>query len=318
MQDKLQHSLSETSSTLDRIMAELLPSNLQVTTKVISLHSREEEEETTPAPEGEAKVIEAMRYSALAGGKRLRPFLTVESAKLFGVNPDAALMTAAAIEFVHTYSLVHDDLPAMDNDDFRRGKPSCHKQFGEAAAILAGDALLTYAFEVLSNPRVHADANVRCELIRSVARASGVRGMVGGQMMDLDAEHQHLSADEVIRLQRLKTGELFAVSCEAGAILGKAPDPMRARLQRYAHDMGLAFQITDDLLDVEGTRTETGKGVKKDAAAGKATLISVLGLERAREQANTLAAQAIDHLSAFDARADQLRALAQFVVTRKN
>jgi farnesyl diphosphate synthase len=318
MQDKLQHSLSETSSTLDRIMAELLPSNLQVITKVISLHSREEEEETSQVPEGEAKVIEAMRYSALAGGKRLRPFLTVESAKLFGVNPDAALMTAAAIEFVHTYSLVHDDLPAMDNDDFRRGKPSCHKQFGEAAAILAGDALLTYAFEVLSNPRVHADANVRCELIRSVARASGVRGMVGGQMMDLDAEHQHLSADEVIRLQRLKTGELFAVSCEAGAILGKAPDPMRARLQRYAHDMGLAFQITDDLLDVEGTRTETGKGVKKDAAAGKATLISVLGLERAREQANTLAAQAIDHLSAFDARADQLRALAQFVVTRKN
>ncbi len=318
MQDKLQHSLSETSSTLDRIMGELLPSNMQVTNRVISLHSREEEQDVGVAPEGEAKVIEAMRYSALAGGKRLRPFLTVESAKLFGVNPDAALLTAAAIEFVHTYSLVHDDLPAMDNDDFRRGKPSCHKQFGEAAAILAGDALLTYAFEVLANPRIHADANVRCELIRSVARASGVRGMVGGQMMDLDAEHQNLSADEVIRLQRLKTGELFAVSCEAGAILGKAAEPLRARLQRYAHDMGLAFQITDDLLDVEGTRTETGKGVKKDAAAGKATLISVLGVDRAREQATTLANQAIDHLSAFDHRAEQLRALASFVVTRKN
>ena len=314
----LQDSLSETSSMLDRVMAELLPSNLQVNTRVISLHSREEETNSSAAPEGEAKVVEAMRYSALAGGKRLRPFLTVESAKLFGVNPDAALLTAAAIEFVHTYSLVHDDLPAMDNDDFRRGKPSCHKQFGEAAAILAGDALLTYAFEVLSNPRVHADANVRCELIRSVARASGVRGMVGGQMMDLDAEHQNLSIDEVIRLQRLKTGELFAVSCEAGAILGKAPETMRARLQRYAHDMGLAFQITDDLLDVEGTRTETGKGVKKDAAAGKATLVSVLGLERAREQAQTLAEQAIDHLNTFDERADRLRALANFVVTRKN
>jgi farnesyl diphosphate synthase len=318
MPHNLQLSLSETSATLDRVMDELLPSNLQVANRVISLHSRQEEQDVGVAPEGEAKVIEAMRYSALAGGKRLRPFLTVESAKLFGVNPDSAILTAAAIEFVHTYSLVHDDLPAMDNDDFRRGKPSCHKQFGEAAAILAGDALLTYAFEVLANPRIHADANVRCELIRSVARASGVRGMVGGQMMDLDAEHQNLSADEVIRLQRLKTGELFAVSCEAGAILGKAAEPLRARLQRYAHDMGLAFQITDDLLDVEGTRTETGKGVKKDAAAGKATLISVLGVDRAREQATTLAAQAIDHLSAFDARADQLRTLANFVVTRKN
>ena len=314
----LQHALSETSATLDRVMGELLPTNLQVNTRVISLHSREEENDVGVSPEGEAKIIEAMRYSALAGGKRLRPFLTVESAKLFGVNPEAALLTAAAIEFVHTYSLVHDDLPAMDNDDFRRGKPSCHKQFGEAAAILAGDALLTFAFEVLSNPRVHPDANVRCELIRSVARASGVRGMVGGQMMDLDAEQQTLTADEVIRLQRLKTGELFAVSCEAGAILGKSPEPLRARLQRYAHDMGLAFQITDDLLDVEGTRTETGKGVRKDKAKGKATLISVLGIDRAREQATTLANQAIDHLSAFDGRADQLRALATFVVTRKN
>ena len=317
MQD-LQHALSETSSNLDRVMSELLPSNLLLTTRVISLHSREEENSAPPMPEGEGKVIEAMRYSALGAGKRLRPFLTVESSKLFGVHPDAALLTAAAIEFVHTYSLVHDDLPAMDNDDFRRGKPSCHKQFGEAAAILAGDALLTFAFEVLANPRVHPDANVRCELVRSVARASGVRGMVGGQMMDLDAERQELSIDEVIRLQRLKTGELFAVSCEAGAILGKAPEPLRARLQRYAHDMGLAFQITDDLLDVEGTRTETGKGVQKDKAKGKATLISVLGVDRAREQATTLANQAIEHLSAFDERADKLRKLATFVVTRKN
>lgn len=314
----LQNALSETSSALDRVMDELLPSNLKVGTRVISLHGGAEEGEAEDSAEGEGKVIDAMRYSALGGGKRLRPFLTVESAKLFGVNPAAAMMTAAAIEFVHTYSLVHDDLPAMDNDDFRRGKPSCHKQFGEAAAILAGDALLTFAFEVLANPRVHADPNVRCELIRSVARASGVRGMVGGQMMDLDAEQKELSIDEVIRLQRLKTGELFAVSCEAGAILGKSPEPLRARLQRYAHDMGLAFQITDDLLDVEGTRTETGKGVKKDAAKGKATLISVLGVERAREQASTLANQAIAHLSAFDERADRLRSLAQFVVTRKN
>lgn len=319
MSANLQKSLAEVSEKLDRVMDELLPSNLQMANKVISLHGHEEDSNSGPAEmRGETKVMEAMRYSALAGGKRLRPFLTVESAKLFGVNPDAAMLTAAAIEFVHTYSLVHDDLPAMDNDDFRRGKPSCHKQFGEAAAILAGDALLTYAFEVLSHPSVHADANVRCELIRSLARASGVRGMVGGQMMDLDAEHKTMEIDEVIRLQRLKTGELFAVSCEVGAILGKAPDAMRSRLSRYAHDMGLAFQITDDLLDVEGTRTATGKGVKKDAAKGKATLVSALGLERAREQANTLAKQAIEHLMPFDGRADSLRALASYVVTRKS
>ncbi len=319
MQNNLQRALAEVSEKLDGVMNELLPSPLQLHTKVISLHSREEEEEGEDASvSGEAKVMEAMRYSALGGGKRLRPFLTVESAKLFGVNPDAAMMTAAAIEFIHTYSLIHDDLPAMDDDDFRRGKPSCHKQFGEAAAILAGDALLTYAFEVMANPRVHPDAQVRCELIRSIARAAGVRGMVGGQMIDLDAEHKTLNADEVIRLQRLKTGELFAVSCEVGAILGKAPDAMRARLQRYAHDIGLAFQITDDLLDVEGTRTETGKGVKKDAAAGKATMVSVLGLERARDHAQTLAKQAIEHLGAFDHRAESLRALAQYVVSRRN
>lgn len=315
---QLQQALSDISDKLDRVMDDLLPQALPVANRVISLHSRQAEDDYAPESSGEAKVMAAMRYSALAGGKRLRPFLTVESAKLFGVAPDAAMMTAAAIEFVHTYSLIHDDLPAMDNDDFRRGKPSCHKEFGEAAAILAGDALLTYAFEVLSHPRVHADANVRCELIRCVARAAGVRGMVGGQMMDLDAEHKTMQADEVIRLQRLKTGEMFAVSCEVGAILGKAPDSHRARLQRFAHDMGLAFQITDDLLDVEGTRAETGKGVKKDRAAGKATLVSVLGLERAREQSKTLAEQAINHLSVFDNRAATLRALASYVISRKS
>lgn len=318
MSNNLQNALAETSEKLDAVMNDLLPSPLALSTKVISFNSREEETESAAPASGEAKVMEAMRYSALGGGKRLRPFLTMQTAKLFGVNPDAAIMTAAAIEFVHVYSLIHDDLPAMDNDDFRRGKPSNHKQFGEAAAILAGDALLTYAFEVLANPKVHADAAVRCELIRSVARAAGVRGMVGGQMMDLDAEHKTLSIEEVIRLQRLKTGEMFAVSCEAGAILGKAPEQLRARLQRYAHDIGLAFQITDDLLDVESTQTEAGKAVRKDKTQGKATLVSMLGIERAREQANTLAAQALDHLSAFDNRADALRELAKFVVTRKN
>lgn len=318
MSNNLQNALADTSEKLDAVMNDLLPSPLALSTKVISFNSREEETESAAPASGEAKVMEAMRYSALGGGKRLRPFLTVQTAKLFGVNPDAAIMTAAAIEFVHVYSLIHDDLPAMDNDDFRRGKPSNHKQFGEAAAILAGDALLTYAFEVLANPKVHADAAVRCELIRSVARAAGVRGMVGGQMMDLDAEHKELTVEEVIRLQRLKTGEMFAVSCEAGAILGKAPEQLRARLQRYAHDIGLAFQITDDLLDVESTQSETGKTVRKDKTQGKATLVSMLGIDRAREQANTLAAQALNHLSAFDERADALRELAKFVVNRKN
>lgn len=318
MSNNLQNALADTSEKLDAVMNDLLPSPLALSTKVISFNSREEETESAAPASGEAKVMEAMRYSALGGGKRLRPFLTVQTAKLFGVNPDAAIMTAAAIEFVHVYSLIHDDLPAMDNDDFRRGKPSNHKQFGEAAAILAGDALLTYAFEVLANQKVHADAAVRCELIRSVARAAGVRGMVGGQMMDLDAEHKELTVEEVIRLQRLKTGEMFAVSCEAGAILGKAPEQLRARLQRYAHDIGLAFQITDDLLDVESTQSETGKTVRKDKTQGKATLVSMLGIDRAREQANTLAAQALNHLSAFDERADALRELAKFVVNRKN
>ena len=314
----IQEALSDVAEKLDRVMDGLLPNPVAVQNKVISLHSREENTESSGPPSGESKVMEAMRYSSLSGGKRMRPFLTVECAKLFGVSPEAALTTAAAIEFVHVYSLIHDDLPAMDNDDFRRGKPSCHKQFGEAAAILAGDALLTYAFEVLSHPGVHADANVRCELIRSVASAAGVRGMVGGQMMDLDAENQEMSTEEVIRLQRLKTGEMFAVSCEAGAILGKAPDALRSRLQRYAHDIGLAFQITDDLLDVEGTREETGKGVGKDKKKGKATLVSVMGVERAREHSQVLAEQAVAHLSAFDERAESLRSLAKFVITRRS
>lgn len=313
----LQQVLAEVSDKLDDTMDRLLPNPGGVNIRVISIASREPSDEISAGYGGEGKVMEAMRYSSLSGGKRLRPFLTVECARLFGVSLEAAINTAAAIEFIHTYSLIHDDLPAMDDDDFRRGKPSCHKQFGEAAAILAGDGLLTFAFEVLSDERVHNDPKVRCLLIKAVARAAGVYGMVGGQMMDLDAEHKTLDADEVIRLQRLKTGEMFAVSCEAGAILGKAPDPMRKALCRYAHDIGLAFQITDDLLDVEGTREKTGKEVRKDATTGKATLVGVLGVERARQQAETLSEQAIEHLRCFDKKADHLRELAEYVVTRK-
>lgn len=281
------------------------------------LHERMEDLLPDPA-NGVGTLAEAMRYAAMGGGKRLRPFLTVSSARLFGVSMDAALKVAAAIEFIHTYSLVHDDLPAMDDDDLRRGKPSTHIQFGEAAAILAGDALLTYAFQIIAERDVHADPSVRCELIRTLAGASGFRGMVGGQMMDLEAEGEKLSIDQVIRLQRLKTGELFAVSCEAGAILGKAPVQLRQALRAYANDLGFAFQIRDDLLDAEGTRDETGKNVNKDRAAGKATLVAALGLERAKEQCRILAEQAIRHLDPFDAKADNLRLMAEYVVTRRN
>lgn len=315
----LQKSLEETAELLDGTMDDLLPGKTREKTKVISLTSREvEESDDGEDSYGEAKVAEAMRYSSLSGGKRLRPFLTLECASLFGVAPDVAANAAACIEFIHTYSLIHDDLPAMDDDDMRRGKPSCHKQFGEATAILAGDALLTFAFEVLANRKVHPDPQVRCELIRTVAKAAGIHGMVGGQMMDLDAEERELDVDEIIRLQRLKTGEMFAVSCESGAILGKAPEQMRNRLARYAHDIGLAFQITDDLLDVEGTREETGKEVGKDATAGKATLVDLMGVDKARQHAETLAEQAKAHLSAFDKKANRLRSLADYVVSRRS
>ena len=316
--NSLQNALSEVSEALTHKMSELLPDPDNGESNVVSMHSRMDEETPVGITRiGEAKIIEAMRYSSLSGGKRLRPFLTVSSASLFGVSHEASLLTASAIEFIHTYSLIHDDLPAMDDDALRRGQPSCHVKFGEAAAILAGDGLLTFAFQILSDPRVHADAAVRCELIRALAVASGYRGMVGGQMMDLDAEKQEMSIDEIIRLQRLKTGELFAVSCEAGAILGKAPRPMRSVLRAYAHDIGLAFQITDDLLDAEGTRSEMGKEVNKDKIAGKKTIVSILGVERAREQAQILARQAIAHLEVFDRKADNLRNLAEFVITRR-
>jgi len=313
----LQHELKEVASALHKTMEYLLPEQENEEATVIQLNSKITNVGRVPRPMGERTVVDAMRYSALSGGKRLRPFLTVSSANLFGVSREASLFTASAIEFIHTYSLIHDDLPSMDNDDLRRGQPACHIKFGEAAALLAGDALLTFAFQVLSDIRVHPDPSVRCELMRSLAVASGYRGMVGGQMMDLEAEKQNMSIEEIVRLQRLKTGELFAVSCEVGAILGKAPRPMRNSLRGYAHDLGLAFQITDDLLDAEGTRESTGKKVQKDKKAGKATLVSIMGVERAREQAHMLAEQAINHLDVFDRKADNLRALAEFVVKRK-
>jgi farnesyl diphosphate synthase len=265
----------------------------------------------------DARVTEAMRYAALSPGKRLRPFLVLAGAQLFGVARHCALHAAAAVEMVHAYSLVHDDLPAMDDSDLRRGRPTCHKMFDEATAVLAGDGLLTAAFGVLADPDTHADPAVRCELVAALAAAAGAAGMVGGQMIDLIAEKQRLDIGAITRLQRMKTGSLIAFSCEAGALLAKAPNESRLALRGYAHDLGLAFQIADDLLDVEGSAAETGKPVGADAAAGKATFVSILGVERARAQAGLLARQAVAHLDLFEGRAELLREAARFVITRR-
>jgi farnesyl diphosphate synthase len=265
----------------------------------------------------EARVYEAMRYSALAPGKRLRPLLVLASARLFGVDRRSALQVAAAIEMVHAYSLIHDDLPAMDDSDLRRGRPTCHKAFDDATAVLAGDGLLTMAFEALSHPDTHGDPAVRCELVAALAAAAGGAGMVGGQMIDLIAETQILDIGAITRLQRMKTGALIAYSCEAGAILAKAPLELRLALRGYAHDLGLAFQIADDLLDVEGSAEETGKPVGADAAAGKATFVSILGVKRARAQAELLINQAVAHLDLFEQRAELLRQVARFVIDRR-
>jgi farnesyl diphosphate synthase len=266
----------------------------------------------------EARVFDAMRYATLAPGKRLRPFLVLASAQLFAVARRSALQAAAAVELVHAYSLVHDDLPAMDNSDLRRGRPTCHKAFDDATAVLAGDALLTMAFEVLAQPDTHGDPAVRCELVAALAQAAGAAGMVGGQMIDLIAEHRpDLDMGAITRLQRLKTGALIAFACEAGAILGKSTSESRLALRGYAHDLGLAFQIADDLLDVQGSAGETGKPVGQDEAAGKATFVSILGVERAQAQARLLVAQAIRHLELFGEKADLLRQAARFVIDRR-
>ena len=265
----------------------------------------------------EARLFDAMRYGSLNGGKRLRPFLVMQSAELFGVSPDCAIRVAAAVEMVHSYSLIHDDLPAMDDGELRRGRPTCHRQFDEATAILAGDGLLTFAFEVLADHATHEDPNIRCQLVAALAKAAGGHGMVGGQMLDLIAEHETFDLGTTPRLQRMKTGAMIAFSCEAGGILGKANPPQRTALGAYAHDLGLAFQIADDLLDVEGTEAETGKTVGRDAQAGKATFVSILGRDRARAQAEMLAAQAAAHLDIFEGRAGMLEAVAGFVVARR-
>ena len=263
-----------------------------------------------------AVLYEAMRHAAIGGGKRLRPLLVVAAAELFNVDREAALRVGTAIECVHVYSLVHDDLPCMDDDDMRRGKPTVHRAFGEAVAVLAGDSLHALAFEMIADADTHPDPFVRAELAFELGRASGPMGMAGGQMMDLVAEETRFDLPTTTRLQQLKTGALIAVCLEAGAILGRVPDAGRRSLRAYARDIGLAFQIADDILDVEGDAAIVGKATGKDASAGKATFVSLLGIERARAQAGMLVDQAIAHLAAFGSEADLLRAIARYIVER--
>lgn len=268
------------------------------------------------------RLAEAMRYAVLGGGKRFRPFLVLESARLFGLLPEMAVNAAAAIELVHCYSLVHDDLPAMDDDDMRRGRPTVHVAFDEATAILAGDALLTFAFEVVADSRTHPDAQVRCQLALALARAAGPAGMVGGQQLDLEAEKlPRKGAEDLNRvrdIQERKTGALIAISAEAGAILASAPEDDRRALASYGRALGAAFQIADDLLDVEGAAATVGKATGKDAAAGKATYVSALGIDGAKQQLRRLQDEAAAVLDRFGDRADILRQAVTYVAARRS
>lgn len=292
---ELQEALAETASGIKTTIETMLP--------------------LTDAPE--RKLVEAMRYATLEGGKRIRPFLVIESAKIFGVDVMRAKRVAAALEFIHCYSLVHDDLPAMDDADLRRGIPSLHKKYDEATAILAGDALLTLAFEVIAEPETAVDPYVRCELTTMLAKAAGMHGMVGGQMLDLIGEDASFDVGQISRLHRMKTGMLMSFACEAGAVLGRADETRKKALRNYAFDLGLAFQVTDDILDVEGDPAKTGKEKGKDAAAGKSTFVTTLGAEQAKMRAEMLVHQAIRHLHAFDSRADILRSFALYVLERR-
>jgi farnesyl diphosphate synthase len=268
------------------------------------------------------RLVAAMRHAALGGGKRLRPFLVVESAALAGTTGQGPLLAGCALECLHCYSLVHDDLPSMDNDDLRRGQPTVHKKFDDATAILAGDGLLTLAFDILARPDVHPSADVRIALVLELARAAGLGGMVGGQMLDLAAEgrfeaKRQLTQDETVTLQAMKTGALLRFACRAGGILGEADAATRTALDRYGAAVGQAFQIADDLLDVEGDTATLGKAAGKDAAAGKATLVSTLGVAGAHAKLDALIAEAESPLVPFGAKADVLRAAARFIAQRR-
>jgi farnesyl diphosphate synthase len=300
-QDRLAQVAHDTQALLDRLLAP----------------APTEDEHVRPA-----RLLDAMRYAALGGGKRLRPFLVVESAALFKVPRHNALMAGAALECVHCYSLAHDDLPAMDNDDLRRGRPTTHKAFDDATAILAGDGLLTFAFDILARAETHPDPDVRVRLIATLTRAAGLGGMVGGQMLDLAAEGRfeaaapQLDEQEVRTLQAMKTGALLRFGCLAGAILGKAHQAEWSALERYGSALGEAFQIADDLLDVEGDAATLGKATGKDAAAHKATLVAALGPTAARRRLNALVAEAQAALGPFGSGGDVLNAAARFVAIR--
>lgn len=272
-----------------------------------------------PKPAGlQSRAQEAMRYAIFAGGKRLRPFLVLQSAGLFGVAPERALRAAAAIECVHTYSLVHDDLPCMDDDNLRRGRPTTHKAFDEATAVLAGDALLTVAFEILASGKTHPSGDVRARLVSELARGGGTLGMIGGQMIDIEAPAHNFGEDEVILLQRLKTGALFEFCCVAGAILAEAGAEHEDRLRDYAREFGLVFQITDDLLDVLSTADKTGKAVGKDSVQGKATLVSLLGIDKARARAEGLASHAAEIVATYGVSANLLQMLPRYLLNRES
>lgn len=271
-----------------------------------------------PVSGGEARLINAMRYATLGGGKRLRGYLVAEVASMFKVAEAGAYRAAASVEMLHAYSLVHDDLPAMDDDDLRRGQPSTHRKFDEATAILAGDALQTMAFGILADPATHRDAGVRIDLVTTLAAASGAAGMVGGQMIDMEGEGRSLSLEEVARLHALKTGCLIRYSAEAGAILGQAAPDLRERIAAYGRDLGAAFQVADDVLDATASAEELGKTAGKDEAAGKSTYVALLGVEGAAHEARRIAAQAEAHLDIFGSEADRLRDLVNYVVERRN
>lgn len=270
-----------------------------------------------PVPDdARADLYRAMRHATIGGGKRLRPLLVFATAQLFGVDRSCAARVATALECIHVYSLIHDDLPAMDDDDLRRGKPTVHREFDEATAILAGDCLHALAFEILAHEATHPDPFVRIELTSALAHAAGPAGMAGGQMMDLRAEQASFDLSTVTRLQALKTGALIACSVESGAILGRVAHEGRTGLHGYAHDIGLAFQIADDILDAEGDEAVAGKRLRKDGEQGKETFLSLLGLDRAREQAKMLVDQAIAHLHGYGTEADLLRDIARYTLER--
>ncbi|MFO0991353.1 MAG: farnesyl diphosphate synthase [Hyphomicrobiales bacterium] len=300
---------------MERPLASIPPEKFEKALGAAASATEARLDELLPEKGATPRLLKAMRYAALGPGKRLRPFLVIESAKLFDVPEARALSVGAALECLHCYSLAHDDLPAMDDDDLRRGRPTLHRAFDEATAILAGDALLTFAFEVLSRPDIHPEAEMRLKLISELARAAGKDGMAGGQMLDLEAEAgRDLKIDEVLTLQAMKTGALFRFACMAGAILGGA-DP--APLEAYGRAIGLAFQIADDLLDVSSSAAALGKATQKDQARGKATFVDLLGEAGARRRADEIIAEADRALEAYGARADMLRATARFIVGRQ-